>query len=362
MAGWSAGSAQPLSTPFHDFPSGAWSLFHTPQTFLEVRSYAFADTNVRPLFREEGAAEFNARRAYLQSALTYAVRWRTHAWEFSLAYGQANRYEGNSGAARLFLEAEQGRLSPDTRYPVEATLNRSAVHIWTATYHGAWNASPAKGRYWVGVSYLHLQRVQQGWLQGQKAGNSFEGELTLLTTRGLPASAIRGEGYALSAGVALNAGNWTAGVSAHNLWSRLRVRQAQRIEATVRMNQLTPDADGFLRAPPALEGSVNPASLQRLAQPRVDIEVWRRLKGYTLGILAVHERDWQGALALRRDGSRSSVQVAYWQPRPMVWLIYEQSDWRAVLGADLWNGDRIQRFYVGLTWRWEWGRQPSRQR
>jgi len=323
----------------------------SPQRFLELRMYAFADTNVRPLTERGAAADFRGAHAYFRNASLSEARLRLNRWELRLNYGQADDYAGNRGAAQLFLEAEGQKLLPDTAYPVAATLNRSAVRSWTLAYHGAWNAPNLKGHYSVGLSFLNLQRVQLGWLQGQKQGDVFAGNLTLLTTRGVPTQTIGGEGYALSAGVVLESDDWTLGVSVQNLWSHLRVRQMQRIESDVRVNRLVPDEDGFLRAPPALEGRVENFSIQRAARPHTEIALWRMGKAASVGLLAFCESEWRVGIALSQTRRQSTVWAAYWQPYPTLWLGYEQSHWHITVGADFWNGSALRRFYVELGWR-----------
>jgi hypothetical protein len=351
LLGFAGSFAQSVATPPTQLHGGTLTDFAPPKRFLELRLCAFADTNVRPLQERGVVADFSGGRAYFRNASLSEARLRLNRWELRLAYGQADDYTGNTGAARLFLEAEQQQLLPDTEYPVAATLNRSAVRSWTVAYHGAWNSHNSKVRYTIGLSYLNLQRVQLGWLQGQKQGDTLEGDLTLLTTRGVPPSEIGGEGYALSAGVALESGDWTLGVSVQNLWSHLRVRQLQRIEADVRVNRLVPDADGFLRAPPALEGRVEKLAIQRAARPHTEIALWRMGKTTDVGLLAFYESEWRTGLAFGWRGHRSMVWAAYWQPYPVLWLGYEQAHWHITLGADFWNGSTLRRFYVELGWR-----------
>lgn len=327
------------------------SEFATPSRFVEVRALRYGGTNVRPLLREGVRSEFDATRGYLTGASVYEARLRWARWELRYAYGQADLYEGNAGAARLFLEAEQARLRPDTNYAVFATLNRSAVHRWTVVYHGEARIPNARGRYQLGLSYLNLQRVQQGWLQGQKQGDTFAGALTLLTTRGIPAAAVDGVGYTLSAGIALETDRWGASLQVEDLWSWLRVRQAQRIEANVAVNRLTPDADGFLRAPPLLAGRVADASLQRTARPHAEMTLWRREGARQYGLLARYDEAWHTGLAIRWNSHRSAFWAAYWQPQPILWLGYETPHWQLTLGTDNLRRDALYRFYFEFRWR-----------
>ncbi|MCX7993370.1 MAG: hypothetical protein N2651_06845 [Fimbriimonadales bacterium] len=344
-------SSQSLATPLYPQTSDLRERTHLSERFLELRFHLSAATNVRPLLQEHRSSDFDGVRAFLEGMSVYEARLRLAQWELGFAYGQADDYDGNSGAARLFLEAEQGQLRPDTSYPVSATLNRTAAHWWTLAYHGNWETSSVKGRYSLGLSYLSLQRVQQGWLEGQKRGDSFEGELTLLTTRGVPAPAIGGTGYSLSVGVALEWEGWSAVLSVQNLWSQLRVRQAQAIEAAVRVNRPVPDADGFLRAPPVLEGQVRSVRLWRVARPCAEIGLWRRTGSTKWGLIARHDDDWHAALAFRRRvGRDAALWTAFWQPYPMLSLGYEQPNWRIVLGTDAWNRSALKRFHLELSW------------
>ncbi|MCS7208017.1 MAG: hypothetical protein NZ874_00405 [Fimbriimonadales bacterium] len=322
-----------------------------PTRFLETQVLYAADTNVRPLLRKARLADFDAARSYLTGAAACEARLRWDCWELRYGYGQADLFEGDAGAARLFLEAEQKRLRPDTSYPVNATLNRSAIHRWMLAYHGETVLSDARVRYQIGLSYYRLQRVQQGWLQGQKQSDSFAGALTLLTTRGVPAAQIGGDGYALSAGLTLAAEGWSASVFVDNLWSQLRVRKLQRVEATVRVNQLTPDADGFLRAPPFLEGRVSEIALRRVARPQVELALWRRERTRRYGLIAAQHDRWQAALTFGWEIGDGALWAAYWQPRPMLWIGYAGRHWRLMLGADTFQRDTLRRLYAEVRWR-----------
>lgn len=319
--------------------------------FVETRLIYAVDTNVRPLLRKTPLSDFGATRGYLASATLYAARLRWECWELYHSYGQADLFEGDAGTARLFLEAEQKRLKPDTSYPVNATLNRSAVHRWTLVYYGGADLPGARVHYQIGLSYYRLQRVQQGWLQGQKRGDSFTGALTLLTTRGVPTPQIRGDGYSLSAGVTLTTEGWVASVFVDNLWSYLRVRRLQRIEATVRVNELTPDADGFLRAPPFLEGRVSETALSRMVRPRVELALWRREQTRRYGLIAVQGDQWRTAVTLGWQIGDSTVWAAYWQPHPMLWVGYEEQRLRLMLGVDTLQRSALHRFYGEINWR-----------
>lgn len=341
--------AQSLYTP----PSSLLQSFQTetPPRFVEARALYAADTNVRPLLRKMQGTEFESARSYLTGASVYEVRLRWECWELRHAYGQADWFEGNTGAARLFLESEQERLRPDTSYAVSAMLNRSAVQRWTLTYHGTAQTPNAQLRYQVGLSYLNLQRVQMGWLQGQKTGDSFTGALTLLTTRGVPAPHIGGEGYTLSIGVSVEIKGWAASVFVDNLWNQLRVRTLQQIDAIVRVNQLTPDADGFLRAPPLLEGRVSETTLRRAARPRTELALWRGETARRYGLIAHHDYQWRIALAGGWETRGGMLWIAYWQPYPMLWLGYETPRWRITLGADALQRDAARRLCAELSLR-----------
>lgn len=318
---------------------------------IEINTLYLADTNVRPLLRHASGTEFPGARSYLTGASLYEVRLRWERWEVRYAYGQADLFEGDSGAARLFLESEQERLRPDTTYPVSATLNRSATHRWTLAYHGTVHMPNTRLRYCVGLSYVHLQRVQLGWLQGQKTGDSFTGRLTLLTTRGVPAPQIGGEGYLLSVGASLEHADWTISLFVDNLWSYLRVRTLQQIDATVRVNQLVPDADGFLRAPPFLEGRVLETSLRPTAHPRTELALWRRVGTHRYGLIALQGEPQRIALAWAQPTPAGTLWIAHWHPHPMVWLGYETRYWHLILGTDSPQRHALRRVYGALRVR-----------
>ncbi len=322
------------------------------ETWVEIGITHWADTNVRPLLRQGTESDFNGRHAYYVGNQLYAVRLHRGKWELGYAYGQADLFQGNRGAAQLFLETEQGALNPNTEYGVHATLNRSAIHRWTLAYRDQTRLrtrSPSRGesilRYRLALNWLVLQRVQLGDLAGQKRGDQFEGTLNLTTTRGLPPGAVDGRGVTLDMGCELVWKHGRAGVQVENLWSQLQIRQAQRIEARIRVNQPIPDADGFLRAPPFLEGRTQTIRVARRALPAV--------QGFLSGVWA----DTEAAMFWQYDFEwvigvgvkRGTLWGIVWLNRPTLQLGYTTACWNLTLRLDGLDTARLRHFGMALS-------------
>jgi len=323
------------------------------ETKVEMGIIHHADTNVRPLLRQGTESDFNGRHAYYVGNRIYGMRLHRGKWELGYAYGQADLFQGNRGAAQLFLETERGALNPNTAYGVQATLNRSALQRWTLAYRDQLELTPSTGdrrqegvlRYRIALSWLVLQRVQVGDLAGQKRGDQFEGTLNLTTTRGLPPEAVDGRGVAFDVACELVWDNGRLGVQVENLWSQLQIRQAQRIEARIRVNQLIPDADGFLRAPPFLEGRTQTIRVAQRALPAV--------QGFLSGVWA----DTEAALLWRYDFEwvigvgmkRGTLWGIVWLNRPTLQLGYTTARWNLTLRLDGLDTARLRHFGMALS-------------
>jgi len=77
-------------------------------TGMETGITHHADTDVHSLLRKGIANRFMGQHPYYTGGRMYAVRLHRGKWELGYACGQANLFQGNKGAAQLFLEAEQG--------------------------------------------------------------------------------------------------------------------------------------------------------------------------------------------------------------------------------------------------------------
>jgi hypothetical protein len=352
---YSMNHAQSVFLPsFEEIP--LWIRTKPPkETCVDMSITHHADTNVRPLLRKGTESRFNGRHPYYTGNRIEAVRLHRGKWELGYASGRADLFQGNGGAAQLFLETEQNGLNPNTEYGVQATLNRSAIHRWTVAYQDQTKLKTrllSKGnhkeegilRYRLALNWLVLQRVQGGALAGRKRGDQFDGTLTLTTTRGLPPEVVGGRGISLDAACELVWSNGRLGFQVENLWGQLQIRQAQLIEARIRVNQPIPDADGFLRAPPFLEGRVQTIRVARRALPAVQGFLSGKWADIEAALLWRYDFEWIVGLGMKRG----ALWGIAWLNRPALQLGYTTARWNLTLRLDGLDTARLRRFGVAV--------------
>jgi hypothetical protein len=343
-------AAQPLVLPpAQPTPAGV-ERFRPAAAHTRLEGALHADTNVRPLFREASTLVDAGDSFYYQSSSMFRFEHALGRWRVGYAYGQAERFRGNRGAAQLFLEAEQGELRNEGNTTVWASMNRSAVHRWSLSYEDGATTGEARLRYRLSAHYLALQRLQMGTLIGQRTGNQFDGALRLTTTRGLAPQEARGQGVALDAEATLEWRRWLFGVRIENLWSTLEVQQAQLIAAQVRVNQLIPDADGFLRAPPLLEGRVERVQVQTRAARTVEVCATYATGGSQVALLTRYDFEWRFGVGVGMDGLWS----VFWLHRPAWQVGYSSDRWQAMLMMDGWSRERSRRVSASLGYAVVW--------
>jgi hypothetical protein len=343
-------AAQPLVLPpAQPTPAGV-ERFRPAAAHTRLEGALHADTNVRPLFREASTLADAGDSFYYQSSSMFRFEHALGRWRVGYAYGQAERFRGNRGAAQLFLEAEQGELRNEGNTTVWASMNRSAVHRWSLGLEDSATIGEARLRYRLTAHYLVLQRLQVGTLIGQRAGNQFDGALRLTTTRGLPPQAIDGQGVALDAEATIEWRRWLFGARVENLCSALEVQQAQLITAQVRVNQLIPDADGFLRAPPLLEGRVERVQVQTHAARTAEVCATYATGGAQVALLIRYDFDWRLGVGMGRSGLWS----VFWLHRPAWQVGYSSDRWQAMLMMDGWSLECSRRVSASLGYAVVW--------
>jgi hypothetical protein len=321
-------------------------------TRLELGITHSADTNVRPLLRRGTESRFEGRHPYYAGNRLEIMRLHWGKWELGYARGYADLFQGDQGAAQLFLETERGALNPNTAYGVQATLNRSALQRWTLAYRDQFELTPSTGdrrqegvlRYRITLSWLVLQRVQVGDLAGQKRGDQFEGTLNLTTTRGLPPDAVDGRGVALDVEGELVWHHLRMGVRVENLWSRLQIRRTQRIEARIRVNQPIPDAEGFLRAPPFLEGHIQTVRMERHAMPTLQGFISGSWADREVALMGRYDFEWVVGVGVKRG----ALWGIAWLNRPALQMGYTTPHWNLTLRLDGLDTARLRRFGVAV--------------
>ncbi|MFQ3610632.1 MAG: hypothetical protein SNJ72_03960 [Fimbriimonadales bacterium] len=291
-------------------------------------------TNVHPLLADPPkTTQYTQHEGYFTGFTAYRGRVRWGDWHLTYGWELAEAYEGNNGAVRLYLEANQDQLDPSTGYPVSATLNRSAVSRFALDYRGQTAQNAWHVVYSVGIQGAFLRRVQQGTLVGTKSGDQFVGRLTLESTRDVPPNQ-RG-GFHLGLDVMLVAhsdSGWSVGIAVENLWGFSSVRRVQRIEAQVSANRFEPDSEGFLRGAPLLEGTTRSKRLSRVAEPYLHMGVVAPVgRALRSTLIAEHIERWRWGVGLTE--LRNWWAIVWVEPSALQ-IGYRQPGWQLTLGLD----------------------------
>lgn len=330
-------------------PSSRWQ--------LESRTFLRADTNVLPLSLGDDEQlpplRFEGDRAYFTAYRFKEIALTRNRWTLRYGHGKTDFYDGNSDAAQLYLDALANAVDAHRLYDVNASLHRTRVHRWTLEYAAPLRWQKRQGQVAVALHWLRLHRLQWGTLTGQMRAGQFQGDLHLLTTRGLPANETRSNGLALDIALVVPTDErWRVSVWTQNFLSRLWQRTLQDVTAQVVTNTVEPDADGFLHAVPFLQGQINRRSLR--------VEAKRR---WTLGI-AVRQGKGDGLLLLHRDfdwcfsvgyAHRIGGQQRFWfmvQGRRWEWQVgITTRRWQLQLSADHWKPSSARRATLSVGWQ-----------
>ncbi len=359
----SAGFAhsQALFVAPHQTPSEWLNLLtqevHKPSPRARVSTHLvmFGDTNVQPLLQKKSSAQnSSASQGYFGGYRAYRVSLTRANWRLSYSWELADLYEGNQGAVRLYKEASQNALNPDTHYPVHATLNRSALSRWAIEYLGSYQQKGLTCFYTIELWGAFVRRAQQGTLQGEKNGDQFQGELTLNTTRGVPPSHVEGYAFGLDVGIlAYWETGWSAGIHVANLWGIARINWVQTIRAEVMVNQLRPDAEGFLRGVPLLSGRIERNQLACSIDPSLQIGLaYQPSPEVHLALLGEHLHRWRwGVSAVHHP---TGGWITLWSEPIALQIGYQRSPWKFSLCFDRlpFSRARLLGAEVGLEWHY----------
>ncbi len=318
-----------------------------------------ADNNVLPLKlgdeKQLPPLRFNGDRAYFVAYRFKELSVTYRRWALRYGHGKADFYEGNGGAAQLYLDAMANVISTTDTYDVVASLNRTRLHRWSLEYVTPLRIGNQKSQLVMTLHWLRLHRLQHGTLTGRMNLGQFRGDLRLLTTRGLPNDEVRSNGLILDVSLLVPIGSdWRLGIWSGNLFSRLWQRTLQDIKAQVATNVVEPDADGFLHAVPFLQGRVDRRSLTTMAKRR-----WTLALSGSQG-----QNDW--LLLAQRDVNGTQVSLGYaWEigEGRKVWLMrsfgreqwqigIDTSRWQLLLATDKFNSGSAKRASLSLAWQW----------
>ena len=223
---------------------------------------------------------FEGSKAYYFHARFKELGLSYRQWSLYYGHGKGDFYEGNRDAAQLFLDAKSNDVDWLKVYDVDAYLRRTHSHHWALSYTTPVRLNGRKGQCIIALRWLRMHRLQYGNLKGLMWLGQFQGDLKLLTTRGLPENETRSNGVALDVAIVLPLSEQLRmGIWVENLFSRIWQRALQDITAKVATNTVEPDADGFLHAVPFLQGRIDRRSLNTKAMRLWTIGMaWQRRK------------------------------------------------------------------------------------
>jgi len=307
---------------------------------LTTRFFIHADNNVLPLrlgdkktlppMKFEGSKAYYFHTRFKELGLSY------RRWSLYYGHGKADFYEGNKGAAQLFLDAKSNGVDWLKVYDVDAYLRRTHSHQWTLSYTTPVRLNGREGQCTIALRWLRMHRLQYGNLKGQMWLGQFQGNLKMLTTRGLPENETRSNGVALDVAMVLPLSEQLRmGIWVENLFSHIWQRTLQDITAKVATNTVEPDADGFLHAVPFMQGRIDRRSLNTKA-----------MRMWTIGMAWQQRKNcW---LLLTEDGViGTQVSIGYaltLGERQKVWLM-------RTIGKDKWLiGISTPKCQVHLLW------------
>jgi hypothetical protein len=324
--------------------------------WLTTRAFFHADNNVLPLKlgdeKRLPPLRFVGDRAYFIAYRFKEVALTYRRWTLRYGHGRADLYDGNGDAAQLYLDSLANAPNPMRSYEVVASLNRTRLHRWSLDYEMPLRLNGRRGYLVATLHWLRLSRLQLGTLTGRMDElGRFQGDLRLLTTRGLPEEETHSNGIALDVAVvvALNE-RWRMGIWLENLLSQIWQRTLQDITAQVATNVVEPDADGFLHAVPFLQGRVDRRSVTAKAKRR-----------WTLTLSGAQRRDTWLLLA-QQDVEATQVHFGYaWMMREGRWIWVMRSltkghwqmglslsRWQLLLSTDKFNSKTARRTSLSL--------------
>jgi hypothetical protein len=319
-------------------------LIHADNNVLPLR---LGDKETLPPMMFEGSKAYYFHARFKELGLSY------RQWSLYYGHGKGDFYEGNRDAAQLFLDAKSNDVDWLKVYDVDAYLRRTHSHHWALSYTTPVRLNGRKGQCIIALRWLRMHRLQYGNLKGLMWLGQFQGDLKLLTTRGLPENETRSNGVALDVAIVLPLSEQLRmGIWVENLFSRIWQRTLQDITAKVATNTVEPDADGFLHAVPFLQGRIDRRSLNTKA-----MRLW------TIGMAWQQRKDcW---LLLTEHGViGTQVSIGYaltLGERQKVWLMRTIGKDKWLIGIsmpqcqvhlfwDKFSANKVQRASINFAW------------
>ncbi len=323
---------------------------------VEARMLIYADNNVLPLKLGDDkplpSMNFNDDYAYFANYRLKDLAISYRRWTLRHGYGKADFYGGNRDATQLYLDSMSSGVDSQKVYNVNASLNRTFLRRWTLEY--AIPLKHSQGQISVAFHWLRIHRLQKGRLTGQMWLGQFEGDLHLLTTRGLPLSETRSNGVSVDLFiVAPISSRIKFGVWGENVFSKIWQRTLQEITAKVATNKVEPDADGFLHAVPLLQGRVEKVSLKVKAKQSWTIGAALRQGNSSWILTAKRERDWHIGIGYSFPIGQNKQVWFMVSERPIFWQVgINTTRFQLLLGVDKWNAATAKKAMTVVRWFW----------
>lgn len=323
---------------------------------LKSRVAIYASNNVLPLKLGDDEKlprmQFNGNRAFYVSHRLKDLALTHGRWTLRYGYGQTDFYEGNKGATQLYLDSKSDGVDSLKTYDVNASLKRARLHRWTVEY--VVPVKRGKGEFLIALNWLRTHRLQEGTLTGQMWLGQFQGDLALLTTRGLPHRETRSDGLALDIAAIMSVNNQVRiGLWGENVFSKIWQRTVQRITAKVVTNKVEPDADGFLHAVPFLQGRIDQISLEVKAK-----QIW------TIGVAFQQDRNRWVLVFNREKAWQAGVGYGFSiNPQKRVWVMISErprflqvgisaTQLQLLMGIDKLNPLAAKKATIAARWIW----------
>lgn len=378
LTSWTLAATSPLAAAcmlFVSIPADGQALYSAPTTLegdrirfllssrsyepaaLEFRAFARGDNNVVSLAqgdrRHIGPTLFSGQTAYLSDYHVQGVNWAQGHWRIAVESTAADLYEGNRDAGQLYVDSLSHTVDFHAAIAPQVTMNRSEINRIRAGRAFDLRLGDRAAVLLVTGSLLDVHRFQVGSVTGKNSGGQFVGDLTILTTLGVPPSQTRSPGASLDAALSADvAPRWRASISVENLVGQVWQRKLQRLDVTLKTNAVEPDANGFLHGVPVAQGRISFESADAGLRRRFDAGAAYSGRGNDWLLFISNDFDWRVATGINFQRGRDSRIWALVGFSPFEWQLgFDSSHWRFQFGMSAIDFEQAKRASASLTWR-----------
>jgi hypothetical protein len=334
-------------------------------TAIEIQALGRADNNVVALARGDrkriDPTQFRGQATYLSDYHSFGVAWFQGRWQFGIQSTAADLYEGNHDAGQLYLDSLAHAIDLHSAAAPEATMNRSEINRLRIGRAFDFRFGRRGGVLVITGNLLDVHRFQVGSVVGTNTGGQFTGNLTILTTLGVPPSETRSPGASLDAAVSISlAPRWRAAATVDNLSGQVWQRKLQRLDVAVTTNSVEPDSNGFLHGIPLAQGRISLVSATANLQRRIDVGTAYSTQKFDGLLFISDDFDWRVAAGLNFRSSRGSQVWALFGLSPFEWQLgYGSSRWRIQIGMSATDFEQAKRASAAVTLRVPLGRSRA---